>query len=249
MVGGLTIKGTESKKILIRAKGPSMSSLLPGKKLLPNPKIKVQKLNESTNKYETVLQTWDYGDHASFQEYASEATGNDVEPMVVTTLEPGVYSIKVQDETSGETGNVNLEIYEVSEDNSSSTFFGLSGRAFIDDAPMVGGLTIKGTESKKVLIRAKGPSMASLLPGKQLLANPKIKVQKLNDSTNKYETVLQTWDYGDHTSFQEYASEATGNDVEPMVVTTLEPGVYSIKVQDETSGGKGNTNLEIYAID
>ena len=249
MVGGLTIKGTESKKVLIRAKGPSMASVLPGKRMLPNPKIKVQKLDESTGKYSTVLQTNDYGDHESAQEYASEATGNSKEPMVVTTLEPGIYSIKVQDQTSGETGNANLEIYEVVGDSSSSLFFGLSGRAYIDDAPMVGGLTIKGTASKKVLIRAKGPSMASVLPGKKMLPNPKIKVQKLDETTGKYSTVLQTNDYGDHESAQEYASEATGNSNEPMVVTTLEPGIYSIKVQDQTSGETGNTNLEIYDFD
>jgi len=147
MVGGLTIRGSESKLVLVRAKGPSMQSVLPGKKMLPNPKIKIQKLNEETGVYSTVLQTNDYGDHESASAYSSEATGNDLEPMIVTSLEPGVYSIKVQDQTSGETGNANLEIYGLNDDNSSSYFFGLSGRAYISDAPMVGGLTIKGSES------------------------------------------------------------------------------------------------------
>ena len=249
MVGGLTIRGSASKLVLVRAKGPSMQSVLPGKKMLPNPKIKIQKLNEETGVYSTVLQTNDYGDHESASAYSSEATGNDLEPMIVTSLEPGVYSIKVQDQTSGETGNANLEIYGLNDDNSSSYFFGLSGRAYISDAPMVGGLTIKGSESMKIMIRAKGPSMQSALPGKKMLPNPKVKVQKLNEETGVYSTVLQTNDYGDHESASEYSSEATGNNLEPMVVTSLEPGIYSIKVQDQTSGETGNTNLEIYSFD
>jgi shikimate kinase len=249
MVGGLTIRGSESKLVLVRAKGPSMQSVLPGKKMLPNPKIKIQKLNEETGVYSTVLQTNDYGDHESASAYSSEATGNALEPMIVTSLEPGVYSIKVQDQTSGETGNANLEIYGLNDDNSSSYFFGLSGRAYISDAPMVGGLTIKGSESMKIMIRAKGPSMQSVLPGKKMLPNPKVKVQKLNEETGVYSTVLQTNDYGDHESASEYSSEATGNNLEPMVVTSLEPGIYSIKVQDQTSGETGNTNLEIYSFD
>ena len=249
MVGGLTIRGTDSKLVLIRAKGPSMQSVLPGKKMLPNPKIKIQKLDEETGVYSTVLQTNDYGDHESASEYSSEATGNNLEPMIVTSLDPGVYSIKVQDQTSGETGNANLEIYALNDDSGSSLFFGLSGRAYISDAPMVGGLTIKGTESMNIMIRAKGPSMQSVLPGKKMLPDPKVKVQKLNEVTGAYSTVLQTNDYGDHESASEYSSEATGNNTEPMVVTSLEPGIYSIKVQDQTSGETGNTNLEIYSFD
>jgi hypothetical protein len=58
-----------------------------------------------------------------------------------------------------------------SSSTSSTVFYGISSRAYVDDAPMVGSIIIKGTEPKKVMVRAKGPSMASALPNKKLLAN------------------------------------------------------------------------------
>jgi len=242
MVGSVIITGTEPKNVMIRAKGPSMASALPNKKLLANPKITIlQKINDVWSIKETSL---DYGDHSSSSVYSSLSTGNTLEPMIVTSLIPGTYSMRVEDESGG-SGNANLEIYEIEDDTSSSVFYGVSSRAYVDDAPMVGSVIITGTESKNVMIRAKGPSMATALPNKKLLANPKITVlQKVN---GVWSTLITSLDYGDHSSSSSYSSLSTGNDLEPMIVVSLDPGTYSMRVEDE-SGGTGNANLEIYEV-
>ena len=124
--------------------------------------------------------------------------------------------------------------------------FGISTRGYIGEKPMVGGLNISGTESKKVLIRVKGPSMN--LKNATLLPNPKVTILKLDDTTGTYSELLVSLDYGDHSSASAYADRATGNNLEPMIVETLEPGTYSIRVQDE-SDQVGNANLEIYEVE
>ena len=132
-----------------------------------------------------------------------------------------------------------------SSSTSSTVFYGISSRAYVDDAPMVGSIIINGTEPKKVMVRAKGPSMASALPNKKLLANPKITI--LQKGTDGWSTLETTLDYGDHSSASAHADLATGNNLEPMIVVTLDPGTYSMRVEDE-SGGTGNANLEIYEV-
>jgi hypothetical protein len=220
-----------------------MASALPNKKLLANPKITI--LQKGNDGWSTIETTLDYGDHSSASAHADLATGNNLEPMIVVTLDPGTYSMRVEDESGG-TGNANLEIYEIEDDTSSSVFYGISSRAYVDDAPMVGSIIINGTEPKKVMVRAKGPSMASALPNKKLLANPKITIlQKGNDGWSTIETTL---DYGDHSSASAHADLATNNSLEPMIVVTLDPGTYSMRVEDE-SGGTGNANLEIYEVE
>ena len=72
MVGGLIINGTESKQVMLRIKGPSMT--LKNAVLMPNPWMQVKKYNESIGKYELLLETYDYGDHSSAAVAAEFAT-------------------------------------------------------------------------------------------------------------------------------------------------------------------------------
>ena len=243
MVGGLNINGTESKKVMIRVKGPSMT--LKNATLLPNPAMTVLKYDESSTSWATLFTSSDYGDHESASEAAERATGNNLEPVVITSLDPGVYSIQVKDETS-QVGNANLEIYGIEGDTSTSTMFGIATRAYVENKPMVGGLNISGTDPKKVMIRVKGPSMT--LKNATLLPNPTVTIKYYDESASAWTDVVTSNDFGDHSSATEYADRATGNALEPMVVVTLDPGVYSITVKDETSQ-HGNANLEIYEID
>jgi hypothetical protein len=239
MVGSVIINGTESKKIMIRAKGPSMN--LPGKALLPNPKLVV--LQKGDDGWTIIETSFDYGDHESASQYSQFATENVNEPMIVMTLDPGTYSFRVLDE-DGQTGNANLEIYEIEGEEGTSVFYGISSRAYIDDAPMVGSIIINGNNSKKVMIRAKGPSMN--LPGKKLLPDPKLVVLQKGDEG--WSIIDTSFDFGDHQSSSAYPENATENNKEPIIVMTLDPGTYSFRVLDE-NGEKGNANLEIYEQD
>ena len=105
---GIIIKGTESKKVMIRVKGPSMS--FSGTKL-NDPKISITKQN-SAGVYETFVNSDNFGDHSSATSYSSYSTGNTKEPAVVVDLDPGTYGVRVED-AGGAQGNANVEFYEV----------------------------------------------------------------------------------------------------------------------------------------
>ena len=80
-------------------------------------------------------------------------------------------------------GNANLDNYG-EDDTSTSSFFGIATRGFVESKPMVGGLNIVGSEPKKVMIRVKGPSMnfaGTLLP------NPMIIISKYKFETSAYD--------------------------------------------------------------
>jgi hypothetical protein len=239
VAGGIIINGTQSKKVMIRVKGPSMS--FSGTKL-NDPKISITKQN-SAGVYETFLNSDNFGDHSSSTTYPDYTTGNAKEPAVVVDMEPGTYGVRVED-ASGAQGNANVEFYEVDDDTSSSRFYGLALRAYVGEFPVAGGIIIKGTQSKKVMIRVKGPSMS--FSGTKL-NDPKISITKQN-SAGVYETFLNSDNFGDHSSSTSYPDYTTGNAKEPAVVVDLEPGTYGVRVED-AGGAQGNANVEFYEVD
>lgn len=113
IAGGITISGTANKKILIRVKGPSMNF---SGALMADPKITITKLNPSTNAYDPYLTVDNWGDHAdTASNYSDRATSNTAEPVAVVEVAPGTYGVRVESATSGGTGNVNVEFYEVND--------------------------------------------------------------------------------------------------------------------------------------
>ena len=239
VAGGIIINGTESKKVMIRVKGPSMN--FSGSKL-SDPKISITKQN-SEGVYEAFLDSDDFGDHSSATTYSSYSTGNSKEPAVVVDMAPGTYGVRVED-AGGSAGNANVEFYEVDGDTSTSRFYGLAIRAYVGEFPAAGGIIISGTESKKVMIRVKGPSMN--FSGSKL-SDPKISITKQN-SEGVYEAFLDSDDFGDHSSATTYPSYSTGNSKEPAVVVDMAPGTYGVRVED-AGGSAGNANVEFYEVE
>ena len=125
-----------------------------------------------------------------------------------------------------------------------SRFYGLALRAYVGQFPVAGGIIINGTQSKKVMIRVKGPSMS--FSGTKL-NDPKISITKQN-SAGVYETFLNSDNFGDHSSSTTYPDYTTGNAKEPAVVVDLEPGTYGVRVED-AGGAQGNANVEFYEVD
>jgi uncharacterized delta-60 repeat protein len=127
----------------------------------------------------------------------------------------------------------------------SASFQNLSARAhvFTGEQILIVGFIIEGSESKMVLIRGLGPSLAALgVPSP--LANPTL---SLYDHTA---TLVATNDNWKNT--QQAQIEATGlapsNDFEAAILVTLSPGTYTAFLQ-----GKGATTgiglAEIYDVD
>jgi hypothetical protein len=254
MSGSLTMAGNsnEPKYVMFRVKGPSMN--IDGVKL-PNPSIDVKSrsLNETTWTDEFVSQ--DFGDHSSATgPYSHRNTGNNLEPMVVSSFTPNVYGCVVGSEDGGE-GNAIIELYSMNDDNSSSYFSSLSTRGYYGANGMSGSVRLVGTGKKKIMFRIKGPSMN--IDGTKL-SDPNITVLKLLDSG--WEEILKSSTFGSAYTFENsnytnanltssYTHRHTGNNLEPMVVLELSEGTYSCVVGSDIETGEGNAIIEIYSVD
>lgn len=236
------------KKVMFRVKGPSMN--FNGAKLA-NPWMDVYKRsNAQGSAWTEFFQSYDFGDHASKDNYADRSTGNNVEPMVVESITPSIVSCVVSSESTGGTGNAIVEIYSLDDDNSSSYFKSLSTRGYVSDSDMSGSVRLVGTGTKQIMFRVKGPSMN--FSGSKL-ADPNLAIyhkengwaEMVKSSTfQQYDS--QDSSYTNVTS--NYTDRHTGNNLEPLVVYELSAGTYSCIVSSDVTGGMGSAILEIYDV-
>lgn len=190
MIGGFIIRGTSSKQVLVRSRGPSMGGApfnVPG--TLANPIM--QLFSGST----VIAQNDNWQDAPSCSGFtcggATEiaATGLDpcqpnpgqsgppsncaLEAAILITLPPGAYTAIVRG-VNGGTGVGLMEVFEA-DTSTTSRLVNISTRGLVQtgDSVMIGGVIVQGSVPKTVLIRARGPSMGGApfnVPG--TLSNP-----------------------------------------------------------------------------
>ena len=239
--GGFIIQGPvdETKTVLIRAIGPSLSGVLNG--VLPDPTLSVYGQDPTTP-----LATND--NWQDTQKSEIEATGlapvNDLEAAVVATLGPGSYTAIVSGQDGG-TGIGLVEIYDL-DTVSDSVLANVSTRGFvgIGDDVLIGGLILgpDGGAARNVLIRGIGPSLVAAGLG-EALQDPEV---ELYDSDGMSLAFNDNW-----RDSQESEIEATGlapaDDKEAAIFATLPPGPSTAIVRgiDMTTGV---ALVEVYSV-
>ena len=177
MIGGFIIEGSESLRVLVRSRGPSMSGapfFITG--TLANPLLRL--FSGET----MIAQNDNWQDAPSCFGFVCEgaaaitATGLDPcepnpgqtgppsncaqESAILITLPPGAYTAIV----TGANGGTGVGLVEMFEADASplSELSNISTRGFVQtgDNVMIAGLIIEASAPKSVLIRARGPSMS-----------------------------------------------------------------------------------------
>ena len=110
-----------------------------------------------------------------------------------------------------------------------------------NDNVLIGGFIVTGTQSKQVIARAIGPSLA--LTG--VLSDP---VLELHDSTGATIATNDDWQESANKQAIIDAGLAPTNDKESAILMTLEPGVYTAIVRG-VSGTTGVALVEVYDLD
>jgi hypothetical protein len=237
LIGGFIINGTDSKNVIIRGIGPSLSSFFSG--VLANPTLELFQGN-------TLLQS--NNDWKDTQRVEIEATGlqpgNDSESAIVRTLLPGSYTAIVRG--FGDTTGIGVvEAYDLNQ-TANSKFANIATRGFVDagDNVMIGGLIIgpASGSTAKVVVRAIGPSLTAFgIAG--ALQDPTVDLKDANGTT-----LLSNndWQQGQAAEIQQLGL-APGDIRESALVTTLSPGAYTAIVR-----GVGNTTgvglVEVYNV-
>lgn len=137
--------------------------------------------------------------------------------------------------------NVDLAIVELGAEEplTPSQLFNISTRGAVGtgDAVLIGGFVIRGDAPREVLIRARGPSLPSSVPGR--LADPMVTVYS-------GQTVIASNDnWGDSQQAEILATgRAPAHDSESAILITLDPGPYTAIV----TGIGGTTGIGIVEI-
>jgi hypothetical protein len=250
VIAGFIITGTESKKIVIRGIGPSLSSV---NGTLADPTLTLHQGSQQL----AANDNWKTKPDGSSQQAEIEATtippSNDLESAIVITLNPGSYTAILSGKSGGNGLGV-VEVYDLAA-TANSQLANISTRSFVDtgDSAMIGGL-IMGRDSidgrAQVVIRALGPSLTtSEIDATHTLPDPTL---VLYDANGVVITTNDNWKVNDQTQqSQEALVRSTtlppSHDLESAIVTTLPPGPSTAVVR-----GKNNSTgvglVEIYNL-
>ncbi len=237
LIGGLIVVGTQAKNVILRALGPSLSS-----KGISNPLADpVLELHDSTGGLIASNNNW-----KDTQQFAIESTGipptDDLESALVTSLQPGLYTIVVRG-NNDVTGTALVEAYDLSP-KADTTLSNLSTRGFVDAAnPLIGGFIAGfGTGTNETVARAIGPNLIQ-----RGLASP------LNDPMLEVRDVDGNL-VGSNDDYVPGSDSIIGIDgLEPAdpreaaIRLSLAPGAYTVLVLAKT-GDSGTALVELYDL-
>ena len=236
LIAGFVISGSQPKKVIVRALGPTLSNFgVNG--TLADPTIAIV---NSSNVVVGSNDNW-----RNTQEAQIAASGfappNDLESAIIATLPPGSYSAVV----TGKNGGIGIGLVDVYQlDASTSIFQNLSTRGFVGtgDNVLIGGLIVGNGEQPVIVVRAIGPTLSSF-GITQPLQDPTLEVRDANGGLISFEN-----DWQDNTPTAVKAALLQPQDSrESAVVLSLPAGNYTAIVRGK-NGTTGVALVEAYRL-
>lgn len=235
LIGGFIIGGSTPKTVVVRARGPSLIPLgVPN--ALGNPKLDLYS-------GQTVISSndeWQLAPNAAAIQASGLAPSNVFEAAIHTTLAPGPHTAIVTG-VGGLTGVGIIEVFEV--DHAEIPLLNISTRGLVQSGGdvMIGGFVIQGDGPLTVIVRARGPSLASQgVPG--TLSDPVLQLFS-------GQTVIASnddWQSAANAAAIQGAGFAPPDAREAAILITLPPGAYTAIVSGK-NGASGIGIVEVFA--
>jgi hypothetical protein len=239
LIAGFIMSGSAPKRLAIRGMGPSTG--LSGAIVDPTLELHNAGGTIATNdNWQAAANKQDIIDFGL-------APGSPTESVILTTVpsDPnGVAYTAVMRGTFNTTGLGVVEVYDL-DSGPGSTLLNISTRGQVGADPnaLIGGFILGGSESKKILVRAIGPSLTAFgVPN--ALANPTLELRDQNaaliDSNDDWMNSPQK------TQIQNSGLAPT-DPKESAVLQTLAAGQYTAIVHG-ANGGTGVGSVEVYQL-
>jgi hypothetical protein len=231
LIGGFIIKGSQSKTLMLRAIGPSLTSSGVAN-VLADP---VLELHDSTGAVIASNDDWQDSAQASQIQQSGIAPINSNESAVLITLSPGSYTAVVSGYGSTQ-GNGLVEAYEMQTNSTRLVNISTRGRVGGGSEPMIGGLIVQGSTAKKVIIRGLGPTLGAGAGAiTDALADP---ILELRDASGNLLAVNDDWGNSSQAGEIVASTIPPVNAQESAIVATLGAGNYTaiLRGVDDTSG-------------
>lgn len=258
LITGFVIGGAQSKRVLLRAIGPSLTGFgITG--ALTNPRLELY-----NGAGERILQNEDWSGAETAAAFAQVGaftlTAGTRDAALLATLAPGPYTMHVVD--GGETGVALAEIYDASANPQGEyqRLINISTRGTVGsgEGALIGGFVVTGNSPKRVLVRAAGPSLVALGLS-DALVDPKLVVyggQTIVAQNNDWGTAAFVATNQAVASAADIAAaaRATGafafasGSKDAAVIVTLAPGAYTAQVTSSDGTSTGAALVEIYEM-
>ena len=255
------MSGTGSKRVLIRAVGPSLTSQgISAAEALQDPVVTVYDAGKNNVAIAT-NDDWAVGNSAGEitqvgqQVGASALISSDTRSSaLLLTLSPGVYSFIVTGKGAS-AGIVLLEVYDADAFSTGAKFANIATRAYAasGDRVTIGGFVISGNAPKRLLVRAVGPTLVKAgLGATEVLGDPKVEV---HDAVNGNVVIATNDNWIDDGAQSAIVTAGARIGAMPLdtadvktagLLMTLLPGVYSFI---SSGPSPGIVLVEIYDAD
>lgn len=245
-ISGFIVGGTGTKKVMLRAIGPSLSqSGITGP--LADPFLE---LHDQTGAIIATNDDWNTtqlgGVIVADQQAAILASTipptDPAEAAIVAYLNPGAYTAIVRGANNG-TGIGLAEVYDLSQ-FVPATVANLSTRGFVQTGTnvLIGGFIVGGSDSSDVIVRALGPSLGQAGVSDSL-PDPTLELRDIN---GVLVAVNDNWADTRQADI-EASGLAPGDSREAVIRQVLAPGNYTATVADK-SGNAGVGLVEVYKL-
>jgi hypothetical protein len=237
LIAGFIVEGSASKKLIVRAIGPSLAAFGIGD-ALQDPTLEIFNGNTPL----AVNDNWTGNANAAEIVATGLAPTNPNESALLVTLAPGAYTAVLRGNNST-TGIGLVEVYDL-DATGPAKVINISTRGFVlaGQYVMIGGLIVTGDAQSQLVIRAIGPSLSQFgVPN--VLADPFLELHSSNGD------IIFTNDNWQES--QGPALQATGlapsHEKESAMLVSLPPGSYTAVVRG-ADGSTGNGLVEFYKL-
>jgi hypothetical protein len=240
-IAGFMVWGSQSKTVIVRALGPTLGSYGVAN-VLTDPTLE---LHDSSGATIATNDDWQIGSQSSQISSSGYAPNNSNEPALIATLPAGAYTAIVRGYNNS-TGVALVEVYELDTLSTRLSSISTRGQVGTDQNVLIGGLTINGSTSKKLIVRALGPCMASppfSLSG--TLSNPTL---ELHDSFGNLLASNDDWGNGTQAAAISASGYQPPNAKESAIIATLASGNYTASVSGVNST-TGIALVDAYDLD
>ena len=242
LIGGFIIPGTTSKRVLLRAIGPSLANAtppIPGS--LADPVLELHRPDGTTitnDNWKSTQQTQIQG--------TGLAPNSDFEAAILATLSPGAYTAILHGRNNG-IGVALVEVYDLDSTSVASELANISTRGFADtgDNVLIAGFIINSAaaDGARVLVRAIGPSLSQATPPVAgALADPTLEIHDTNGMT----IFNDNW-MDDHPAAIQATGLAPTSLRESAILVNLVPGPYTAIVRGKNDTA-GVALVEVYHV-
>ncbi len=267
LIPGFVVQGSTSKRLLIRAVGPTLA--LPpinfGDPVTPDPVMTLKRFNFTTMAYDDVDSNDDWGTNANAADISvtegsvgAFALKDTKDAALLVDLPAGQYSVFASDKNQT-SGIAIVEVYDADSSGTTARLINISNRGFcgVGGRVMIPGFVVSPEGAKTLLIRVVGPTLAGApynVSG--TMTDPKLELYKHNFTSGIDDFLLTQDNWGDNpdagftasTAAQVSAFDLANGSKDAAFVVTLNPGVYTVVGSSNDGVDTGIVLVEVYVV-